>query len=145
MTEKKGLRKVIDIILWSCLVWLGIQLVLGNLDKFGMICLLVGIILSKAPSVANYKNSTFYKYRTFKNGYKTLMSFHVSRQHLYLANDRDGMAQLSTLINRQGNNLLILGKELLTCDSLSQEKRHYIDFKMCIIHTVMVNPLALLR
>lgn len=133
MTEKKGLRKVIDIILLVSLIVLAIQFFTRILSFIVIILFAVGCIFL----LALFPIKVYALSKAFSNGYRSLEAMHRERYALYFSPEKDRACEFSTLIDNQGKKLLIVGNSLLDSRLIQSKKKQEVLNTMGKIHNIM--------
>lgn len=111
MTKKKVLRKVLSVISWLTLAYLSIRFLIGDLDTFSTVCLIicyVSMALNITVTVC-CKAMYFKQYKTFLEGYNYLKTVHNARYKLYFSYDKEKIEVYTQEIHRYGESLLSVG------------------------------------
>lgn len=133
MTKKKVLHNVLSVISWLTLANLSIRFLLGELDTFHTVCLmivysilllcLIIVIASKITSKMVYRKEC----KALKKEYNYLKEVHQERYKLYFSNDRKKIEMYSEGIQRYGEALLSIGEYYLSKDGFNEKQRSEIE------------------
>lgn len=126
MTKKEILRKVWLIISWLCVLNTTKKFLLGNLDTFSSVIILIfwvmyvlNLIL-KIVSKVIYKINDYKTYKILTNGFECLHILHKIRYRLYFTGNKKKIEEYSKKIESLGEDFLSLGDAFISSNFISE-------------------------
>lgn len=135
MTKKKVLRKVLSVIYWLMLAHLNIRCLLGDLDTFLTVYLIIcdvimvlniNIVVTVCCKII-FKAIYFKQYKEFLEGYHYLKDIHNERYKLYFSSDKEKIGVYTQKIQSYGELLLRVGNYYINNKTFSKKKTQEVQ------------------
>lgn len=127
MTKKEILRKVWLIISWLCVLNITKKFLLGNLDTFSSVIILIfwamyvlNLILDIVLKVI-YKINDYKTYKFLTEGFNGLQVLHKIRYRLYFTGNKKKIEEYSKKIESLGEDILSLGEAFISSNFIGEQ------------------------